>query len=99
VNTPESIITWAHEAAPDLTWYAAVDDPSQAAPDELAFLTRFAEKAQSRLIELLAHAVKRIDEGYSGPADILDDPLMAEARALAQAAQQSDPPAPGNTSR
>lgn len=56
------------------------------------------EKAR-RTLELLAHAVKRIDEGYSGPADILDDPLMIEARALVQAAQKSDPPVPGNTSR
>lgn len=67
--------------------------------DNLAVDGLRALQEKARLIELLANAVKRIDEGYSGPADILDDPLMAEARALAQAAQQSDPPAPGNTSR
>lgn len=99
MNTPESIIAWAHEAAPDLTWYAAVDDPSHAAPDELAFLTRFAEKAQARLLELLAHAVKEADgwhdDAHGGP--LTGDPLIEEARAIIKAAQQSGQPAPGNT--
>ena len=53
------IIRMAHEASPDMTWYAAVDDPTNAAPAELAFLTRFAEivcKAErSACVEIADH--------------------------------------------
>jgi hypothetical protein len=38
----DDIIKWAHEAAPDMTWYAAIDEPDQASPEELGFLERFA---------------------------------------------------------
>ena len=40
--TPQDIIRMAHEASPDLTWYAANDGSSIASEDELEFLTRFA---------------------------------------------------------
>lgn len=38
----EDVIRMAHEAAPDLTWYAAVCDPTQVSADEVGFLSRFA---------------------------------------------------------
>jgi hypothetical protein len=40
--TRDDIIRWAHEASPDMTWYAAIDEPDQASPEELGFLQRFA---------------------------------------------------------
>lgn len=58
------------------------------------------EKAQARLLELLAHAVEEADgwhdDTHGGPIE--GDPLMDEARALIKAAQQSGQPSPGNTS-
>lgn len=39
--TDEEIIRMAHDASPDMTWYAAIDDPLQASEEELAFLKRF----------------------------------------------------------
>lgn len=38
----DDVIRMAHEASPDLTWYAAVCDPTQASADEVDFLMRFA---------------------------------------------------------
>lgn len=38
----KDIINMAHEASPDMTWYAAIDDPTTASPEELNFLKRFA---------------------------------------------------------
>jgi len=38
----EMVVAMAHEASPDMTWYAAIENPDQASPDELAFLMRFA---------------------------------------------------------
>ena len=38
----KDIIAMAHEASPDMTWYAAIDDPTAASPEELNFLKRFA---------------------------------------------------------
>jgi hypothetical protein len=53
MNT-EDIIRMAHEASPDFTWYAALDDPSQASVEELEFLQRFAA-----LVEAAARADER----------------------------------------
>jgi hypothetical protein len=38
----EMVVAMAHEASPDMTWYAAIENPDQASPGELAFLIRFA---------------------------------------------------------
>jgi hypothetical protein len=46
----EIVVAMAHEASPDMTWYAAIENPDQASPDELAFLMRFAE-----LVEQYTH--------------------------------------------
>lgn len=44
----EIVIEMAHEASPDMTWYAAIENPDQASPKEIAFLTRFAELVEQR---------------------------------------------------
>ena len=38
----DQIIDLAREASPDMTWYAATEDPTQVATEELEFLERFA---------------------------------------------------------
>ena len=40
--TRDDIIKMAHEASPDMTWYAAIDDPTNVSIEELEFLERFA---------------------------------------------------------
>ena len=40
--TRDDIIKMAHEASPDMTWYAAIDDPTNVSIEELDFLERFA---------------------------------------------------------
>jgi hypothetical protein len=44
----EIVIAIAHEASPDMTWYAAIENPDQASPEELAFLMRFAALVEQR---------------------------------------------------
>ena len=40
--TRDDIIKMAHEASPDMTWYAGLDDPTNVSIEELEFLERFA---------------------------------------------------------
>lgn len=40
--TKDEIIRMAHEASPDMTWYAGLDDPTNVSIEELEFLERFA---------------------------------------------------------
>lgn len=91
---------------PDLGLDSTVEDW----PELRATLDRLREESAKgdRTIELLAHAVKRLGEIESETYGDLycgvdvgapADPLIDEARALIKAAQQSDQPAPGNTSR
>jgi hypothetical protein len=58
--TPAEIIAMAHEAAPDLTWFAATEDPREAAREELAFLTRFATMVAAKEREACKNACQAV---------------------------------------
>jgi len=94
MNTPEAIATWAREAGLARYNDESVDPVNfEPAPDGMWVLwddedlARFAEKAQARLLELLAHAVKEADgwhdDAHGGP--LTGDPLIEEARAIIKA--------------
>ena len=46
--TREDVVRLAHEASPDLTWYAAMDNPSEVDGAEIEFLERFAHAMYQR---------------------------------------------------
>jgi hypothetical protein len=77
--TREDIIRWAHEASPDMTWYAAIDEPDQASPEELGFLQRFAA--------LVAAALR--DEMWEKAVKLVADAVASEREACAKVAKET----------
>ena len=58
----DQIIDLAREASPDMTWYAATEDPTQVATEELEFLERFAALVAEPWIETNKALAKEIIE-------------------------------------
>ena len=77
--TRDDIIKMAHEASPDMTWYAAIDDPTNVSIEELEFLERFAalvaaaERAEcAKVCDSLEEQCEKLlvpDEKWPTPAD------------------------------
>jgi hypothetical protein len=75
--TRDDIIKLAHAASPDMTWYAAIDEPDQASPEELDFLERFAAVVAAAERE----ACLAIVEKYGMGKDIIADAIRARGQA------------------
>ena len=56
----DQIIDLAREASPDMTWYAATEDPTQVATEELEFLERFAALVAAHEREACAVAAEQV---------------------------------------
>jgi hypothetical protein len=91
--TQEDIIKWAHKAAPDMTWYAAIDEPDQASPEELGFLERFAALVAAAEREACARVCDELAE-----RDKLSNYYRIAANAIRARGQQQEDDHDGNPS-
>jgi len=80
----DDIIKMAHEASPDMTWYAGLDDPTNVSIEELEFLERFAALVaaaeRERIIADNAPEIEKINAHIRK----LEDAVKAEREACAK---------------